>query len=215
MSEVIDTYWSFRSPYSYLATPDLLKLREDYDVEVKLRVVLPLAVRNKASVFDASNRKPSLYIVRDSKRRSEFLGMDLVFPPSPDPVVQDYETFEVAEEQPLLLRLCRLGVEAERRGRGLELAAAVSRLIMGGTRGWDEGDHLHRAVASAGLDLDELDSAIAGGDQLEEIEKNHEGLEAAGHWGVPTMVVRGEPFFGQDRIETLRWRLDQYGLRRA
>ncbi|CAA0121204.1 Uncharacterised protein [Halioglobus japonicus] len=26
------------------------------------------------------------------------------------------------------------------------------------------------------------------------------------------MVVRGEPFFGQDRVETLRWRLDQFGL---
>jgi 2-hydroxychromene-2-carboxylate isomerase len=29
------------------------------------------------------------------------------------------------------------------------------------------------------------------------------------------MAVRDEPFFGQDRIETLRWRLDQYGLKRA
>ena len=37
-------------------------------------------------------------------------------------------------------------------------------------------------------------------------------LEEAGHWGVPTMVFRGEPFFGQDRVDTLRWRLDQCGL---
>ncbi len=28
MSEVIDIYWSFRSPYSYLAIPELLQLRE-------------------------------------------------------------------------------------------------------------------------------------------------------------------------------------------
>jgi 2-hydroxychromene-2-carboxylate isomerase len=91
----------------------------------------------------------------------------------------------------------------------------VAALIFGGTRGWDEGNLLRNAVAAAGLDLDELDAAIADGDHLEEIERNHQALDAAGHWGVPTMVFRGEPFFGQDRIDTLRWRLDRAGLART
>jgi 2-hydroxychromene-2-carboxylate isomerase len=212
MKELIETYWSFRSPYSYLAIPELLQLREDYDVDIKMRFVLPLAVRAKKSVFDPSNLKPVKYIVMDSRRRSEFLRMPFVFPPNPDPVVQNYETFEVAEEQPYIFRLCKLGVEAELRGKGLDFAAAVSRLIMGGTEGWDQGDHLRKAVASAGLDLEELDAATANDDHLEEIDRNQKSLDESGHWGVPTMVVRGEPFFGQDRIETLRWRLDQLGL---
>jgi hypothetical protein len=29
---------------------------------------------------------------------------------------------------------------------------------------------------------------------------------------VPTTVFRGEPFFGQDRLELLLWRLRQNGL---
>jgi 2-hydroxychromene-2-carboxylate isomerase len=215
MSEVIDTYWSFRSPYSYLATADLLRLRKDYDADVRLRVVLPLAVRKRESVFDPDNLKPVLYILMDSKRRAEYLGMPLTFPPEPDPVLQDPRTFEVPAEQPYIYRLCKLGVEAERRGRGLDFAASISRLIMGGTKRWDQGDHLAQATASAGLDLKELEVAIADGDHLEEIERNQTALEGAGHWGVPTMVVRGEPFFGQDRIDTLRWRLDQYGVARA
>ena len=41
----LDLFWSFRSPYSYLVTPDLLRLREDYDVDIALRIVLPIAVR--------------------------------------------------------------------------------------------------------------------------------------------------------------------------
>lgn len=212
MSEAIDTYWSFRSPYSYLAIPDLLQLRDDYDVDIHLRVVLPLAVRAKATLFDPSNMKPPMYILMDSRRRSEYLGLPFVFPPKPDPIVQDLKTLEVAKEQPYIFRLCKLGVEAERRGKGLDFAAAVSRLIMGGTEGWDQGDHLKQAVASAGLDLADLEAATVNGDHLEEVERNHQALDAAGHWGVPTMVVRGEPFFGQDRIDTLRWRLDQYGL---
>ena len=32
------------------------------------------------------------------------------------------------------------------------------------------------------------------------------------HWGVPTMVFNDEPFFGQDKIELLIWRLKQNGL---
>jgi 2-hydroxychromene-2-carboxylate isomerase len=49
-----------------------------------------------------------------------------------------------------------------------------------------------------------LDAAIA---------QNQADLESAGHWGVPTMVFEGEPFFGQDRIDLLVWRMKQHGLR--
>jgi 2-hydroxychromene-2-carboxylate isomerase len=31
---------------------------------------------------------------------------------------------------------------------------------------------------------------------------------------VPLMVFNGEPFFGQDRFETLKWRMAQNGVRR-
>ena len=213
--EPIDVYWSFRSPYSYLATPDLEKLANDYKVDLSLRVVLPIAVRAKSTLFDASNRKRAMYIVMDCLRRAEFLGMPMHFPPKPAPITQDYKTLQVADDQPLIMRLAKLGVEAQRRGKGIAFAKEVSHLIYGGTEGWDEGDHLQKAAQKAGLNLISMEDAIADGDHLAEVDRNHAGLEEAGHWGVPTIVVRGEPFFGQDRIETLRWRLDQLGLRRG
>ena len=213
MSETVDVFWSFRSPYSYLVTPDLLRLKNDYNVSVRLRPVLPLAIRNPETVFNVDDKKPVRYIVLDSIRRAEFLGLPLAIPANPDPIVQNFETLEVAKEQPYIHRLTKLGVEADRRGRGIELASAVSSLIFGGTEGWDQGDLLSNAVAKAGLDLVDLDAAISKGDHLEEIERNQQALDEAGHWGVPTMVFRGEPFFGQDRIDTLRWRLDQHDLR--
>ncbi len=214
MSETVDVFWSFRSPYSRLVTHDLLQLPDDYGVDVQLRVVLPLAVRNPQALFDPSNRKPPMYIARDSIRRGEMLGRPVVLPADPDPIVQDFRTMEVAKEQPYIYRLSKLGVEANRRGRGVEFADRVAALIFGGTRGWNQGDLLDDAVADAGLNLTALDAAIADGDHLEEIERNQAALDAAGHWGVPTMVFRGEPFFGQDRIDTLRWRLDQAGMAR-
>jgi 2-hydroxychromene-2-carboxylate isomerase len=71
---------------------------------------------------------------------------------------------------------------------------------------------LKQAAARAGCDLESMENAIADGDHQAEIENNQQMLDDAGHWGVPTLVFEGEPFFGQDRIETLRWRLDQLDL---
>ena len=132
MSETVDVFWSFRSPYSRLVTPDLLQLPDDYDVDVQLRVVLPLAVRNPQALFDPSNRKPPMYIARDSIRRGEMLGRPVVLPADPDPIVQDFRTMEVAKEQPYIYRLSKLGVEANRRGRGVEFADRVAALAVAG-----------------------------------------------------------------------------------
>lgn len=210
MTATVDVFWSFRSPYSYLVTPDLLRLREDYEIEVDLRPVLPIAVRDKEILFTEGPQKVN-YIILDVLRRAEFLGLPISMP-SPDPIVQDMETLKIADEQPYIHRLTALGVEAQRRGKGLELAYHVSARIWAGEPGWNAGDELADAVARAGLDLAEMEAAIAGYDPIEEIKANQDALEKAGHWGVPTMVFNGEPFFGQDRIETLRWRLDKSGV---
>ncbi|MEM9055772.1 MAG: DsbA family protein [Pseudomonadota bacterium] len=211
MTESVDVYWSFRSPYSYLATTDLVQLEDDFDVDVQVRIVLPIAIRDKAALFDASDRKPTQYILMDWQRRAAFLGRPHAWP-NPDPVVQNYETMAVSEEQPYIYRLSKLGVEAQRRGKGIAFVTAVSRLIFGGTPNWHQADHLTQAATACALSLEDMEAAIKDSDHLAEIERNHEALEQAGHWGVPTMVVRGEPFFGQDRIDTLRWRLNGLGL---
>lgn len=41
---------------------------------------------------------------------------------------------------------------------------------------------------------------------------NPNTLWARAYGRVQTMVFNGEPFFGQDRINTLRWRLDKVGV---
>lgn len=213
MSPNIDVFWSFRSPYSYLVTPDLLRLRDDFDVRVTLRPVLPIAVRDKGLIFDASDKKRPRYIVMDARRRAEFLGMPLRWP-RPDPVIQDPDTYAVPADQPRIWRLTGLGLAAEARSKGIDFVHAVAAVIWGGTEGWDTGDHIKDAAASVGLDLAEMEAAIDPAAVRSAVEANHEALDTAGHWGVPTMVFEGEPFFGQDRIETLRWRLDKVGVPR-
>ncbi len=212
--QTVDVYWSFRSPYSYLATPGMLKLREDYEVEVNLRVVYPIAVRAPELLFNPQNANRTRYILVDWVRRAEFLGMPHEWP-SPDPVVQDMSTMTIAEEQPYIYRLCALGVEAQRQGRGIDFAARVAAMLFGGTKDWHLGDHLAGAAERCGLDLASMESAIAGGDHLPEVDANQSALDALGGWGVPSFVFKDELFFGQDRIDTLRWRLDQHGLQKS
>jgi 2-hydroxychromene-2-carboxylate isomerase len=214
MNAHVDLFWSFRSPYSYLAMPGALRLEKDFSVEVRFRPVLPLAVRDP-SFFSPDNVKRARYIAIDFPRRAKMLGMPHAWP-SPDPIVQDLKTYRIAEEQPYIYRLTCLGVEAERRGRGIEFAREVSQLIFGGTRDWHLGDHLARAAERAGLDLAAMDAAIADpASHRATIDENQDALAQAGHWGVPTFVFDGEPFFGEDRIDTLRWRLAERGLRRG
>jgi 2-hydroxychromene-2-carboxylate isomerase len=214
MSLAVDVFWSFRSPYSYLATPRLVALQRDWDVDVNVRVVLPIAVRIEG-FFQRVNPLWPPYLMRDTTRIAEQLGLPYAWP-YPDPIVQDYATRDVAKEQPYIYRLTRLGVEAARRGRALPFVAEISRVIFGGTSNWHEGTHLADATARAGLDLAAMDRAIAADPASCDatIATNQEDLETAGHWGVPTMVFQGEPFFGQDRLDLLQWRMEQHGLRR-
>lgn len=210
----IDLYWAFRSPYSYLAIMRLKALRDEFDLGIRVRHVYPLVMRRKGAIA-AADPAWVKYVVRDAPRVAEFLGIPFRWP-KPDPLVQDMATLRLADEQPYIRKLTRLGQAATNRGLGMEFAYEVARLLWCGTRGWHEGDHLRRATELAGLDLSDLEEEIAGDhERLEgQIEDNPSALAVAGHWGVPTMVFQDEPFFGQDRIDVLVWRLKQHGLAR-
>jgi 2-hydroxychromene-2-carboxylate isomerase len=214
MPALIELFWSFRSPYCYLALDRILELTRTYEVEVNIRPVYPLAIRSP-EFFTRVHPNYRRYHLLDSRRLAAFLAIPYRRP-IPDPVIQDLETNRIAPEQPYIFRLTRLGMAAVLARRGLEFVDHVSRVLWDGTvDGWNEGSHLADAVARAGLDLHQLDERIASDpsryDRL--IEVNQQAHEAAGHWGVPTIVFEGEPYFGQDRLDVLVWRMRQKGLR--
>jgi len=210
----VDVFWSFRSPYSYLATPRMVALEKIWNINFFVRPVYPIAVRLDGW-FKNANPMWLPYLVRDVMREAE--RHDIPFSwPRPDPIAMDLTTGEVSKQQPYIHRLTRLGVAATERGRGLPFIYEVSSTLYGGrTQNWHEGNHLRAAASRAGLDLTELDEAIAREpDRFEAvIKENEEAHRKAGHWGVPTFAFNGEPFFGQDRIDALLWRLEQNGLK--
>lgn len=212
MTLTADLYFSFRSPYSYLAIGRYRELSETHDVDITLRPVYPLAVR-QPDFFERNHRNWLRYTMIDMMRVSQFHGIPFG-PPRPDPIIQDLMTRKIAEDQPYIRRITRLGQAAARKGKGLAFAHEAAKLIWGGAENWHEGEHLAGAALRAGLDLAELDAEVAAqAEELDsEIAANQQALEDAGHWGVPTLVFEGEPFFGQDRIEMVKWRMEQKGL---
>lgn len=212
MTLTADLFWSFRSPYSYLATRRYRALTVEYDLAINLRPVYPLAIR-EPSFFERNHPNWLRYTFTDMFRVAQFHGIPFG-PPRPDPIVQNVITRVISDEQPYIFRLTRLGQAAARRGQSLAFCDEVSQLIWGGAENWHEGDHLTGAATRAGLDLAELDAeAESDAEALDvEIAANQSALEAAGHWGVPTLVFDGEPFFGQDRIDMAVWRMQQKGL---
>jgi len=208
-----ELYWSFRSPYSYLATPRLVDCVRQYDLECDVRPVYPIAIRDP-EFFERVNPMWPPYLMRDTQRIAQMQGIPYRWP-RPDPVVHDVARGAIAADQPNIRRLTRLGVAAAERGHGLPFLAEVSHTIWSGeVDDWHQGDHLAKAAARAGLDLADLDAAVAADATGYEakIRANQEAHAAAGHWGVPTCVFQGEPFFGQDRLDHLLWRLEQHGL---
>lgn len=208
-----ECYWSFRSPYSYLATARMLEWERRYALRFDVRVVYPLAVR----VEGFFKRQPPQwlpYVARDCVREAQKLGLPFGRP-EPDPILMNMVTGEVARDQPYIHRLTCLGAAAAARGKGLAFIHEVARIIWSGeVQGWHQGSHLAGATARAGLDLVELDEEIEQNAvrYQQRILANQQAHAAAGHWGVPLFVFRGEPFFGQDRMDTLLWRLQQQGL---
>lgn len=217
MTLTASLYFSFRSPYSALAIGRYCKMAEDYDLAIALRPVWPLAVR-EPDFFERNHPNWINYTLRDIMRVARM--EDIPFgAPRPDPIIQDMKTRKVAAEQPYIKRITRLGQAAARRGRddnrAIGFAKEVAQLIWGGADSWHEGDHLAKAAESVGFDFAELEAeALNDAEALDdEISTNQNMLEASGHWGVPTLVFDGEPFFGQDRIRMAQWRMEHAGLK--
>ncbi len=177
----IEVFFSFRSPYSYLALAQLADLRLSHALRVVLRPVLPMVMRGLAVPRDKR-----LYIVRDAKREASLHG--IAFGRIVDPV-------GVGVERCLAVQLA-----AEERGVGFEFALAAMTGIW--SRGVDVASDagLFAVAAEAGLDRDAVSRALADERFRAVAERNREDMYEAGLWGVPSFRVGEFATFGQDRL---------------
>lgn len=196
----LDFYFSFRSPYSYLALERSFRLAEHYGLQLTVKPVLPMVMRGLPVP-----RNKRFYILHDAKRQAE--QHHIPFGQICDPVGKGVERclalFEASRdagcERDYLLSIGR-GIWAEGRdvSRDHDLAALVSR---------------------AGLNWAELQPRLHDESWRSQAERHRQELTALGLWGVPTFYLRtpqqGQAIWGQDRLWALEALIADFAVESA
>ena len=99
------------------------------------------------------------------------------------------------------LQAMRLAIHARRAGKEREFAAAAFRTAF--ASGLDLGEWRNVLVAAkqAGIASDEAEDAVADPDVKDELRAATDAAHARGVFGVPTLAVGSEIFWGDDRLE--------------
>lgn len=216
-----DLCTSFRSPYAYLGMDRYAALEQDYNVKVNVRYVFPIAIRD-ANFFAKAPDYRYLYDPHDMEREARFRGIPYYVntkDPSKwrDPVVTK-NVIEVAPkaEQIYIYRLYAIStlIQTQHPEKSLAWAQRMHRKIYDGTASATWPDDIPQVLKELGLNAKKIEKEAKKNEDkyIDIVSQNQDWCHASGHGGVPNAVFRGEPFWGQDRIEQLVWRMKQSGL---
>lgn len=194
-------YFSFRSPYSWMAYRDLMK---HYPDVAELIEWLPFWEPDQQAIEELDrdkvrlpyvpmSKEKHLYILQDVRRLARARNLEMVWPVDPAP---RWEVSHLA------------WVAAEQLGAGPGFVAATYR------RRWELGEDISdpATMASIGEEIGVDPRALAEAHQDPEIRRK--GMSALnslyrdGVFGVPFFIVRFEKYWGVDRlpdfVETVR-----------
>ena len=211
----IDLYFSYRSPYSYLILPRMLKLKEKYDIEINFKVVYPIAIR-MPEWFEGKNFFTFFFFkMIDMRLQAKKLGIPFTSKLKPDPIRQNIMTGKISSHQPYIFDICHLGQMAQMKGVGMEFAFEVSSIIFGGVENWNTDENLSEAAKKVGLDLTQLRESVNVHEEeiIGQIKQNQVDQLNAGHHGVPLTVIGDKHFFGQDQFDKIIKTLKENGLK--
>jgi 2-hydroxychromene-2-carboxylate isomerase len=184
---MLEFFFDYASPYSYLASQQVEAVAERNGAELRWRPFL------LGAVFKATGNTPPIstankasWLLRDVQEWTSYLGL----PP-----------FRVPENFPInSLKANRLGLVAAERGRIVPFTHAAFRAAFA------EGKDLADPQVLAGLArVAELDpeQALAKAETQEikdALRRNTDEALARGAFGAPTFFVGEELFFGNDRL---------------
>ncbi len=179
--KTLEFFFSFRSPYSYLAFDRVQHLADQHKAELILRPVLPMLMRG-LPVPKAKSR----YILQDCTREARRLGIPFgrICDPLGSGVERGYALFDYAESE----------------GRMAAFCSAFMRSV------WSEGvdaasyKGLSYIVRAAGLDWPTARDELTSQTWRRRVEQNQNRLQDIGLWGVPSFHVADQSIWGQDRL---------------
>lgn len=179
-------YYDLMSPYAYLAAerlPTVVPAPVEWQ-PVLLGGLFKLTGRSSWALGDYARRRSGM---ADVERRAQRYGLPPVRWPDPWP-----DTSLVA---------MRAAIHAGRAGREREYAAAAFRSAFVDGNDLSDPRHVLAAAEAAGLDPREVEAAVAERSVKAELRAATDAAHARGVFGVPTLALGEELFWGDDRLE--------------
>lgn len=194
MSQPLDFYFDFSSPYGYFGAEKIEPLAGKYGREVTWHPIL------LGAVFKVTGGQPlpliplkKDYARKDIQRSARHYGIPLN-PPSKFPIAGQAPSrafYWAAERDPAAAK---------------RLALALYRAFFVDDRDISSPDVTADVAATLGYAREDILAAIGSGPLKERLRKETEDAIAQGVFGSPYIIVDGEPFWGVDRLEQLeRW----------
>lgn len=190
MSETLDFYFDFMSPFAYLAYQRLPALAREFDLELVPKIVdLPSAKKAAGNTGPRNVDIPPKirYLKTDLQRWAERYGVPLIFPQSLASQRLNKGLFLAADREAVPAYMEAAWGLAWASGLDMNDPAVLAGLAR--DLGWSEADFLtfiDSADAEARYEAATLDA------------------ESRGVFGVPTMMVGDEMWWGNDRLDFLR-----------
>jgi 2-hydroxychromene-2-carboxylate isomerase len=197
MGKTVDFFYAIGSRYSYLAASQMPRLERETGASVRWRPLYSEILMQRRGMDPFAGPPPSgqydrPYRTRDVTRWAAFYGLPFH---DPDWEALDWQRFALA------------AVAADRLGVVAAFTMAVYDAVFGnGTAPRSDAD-LARIAESAGIAGTELLRLIDDRETAGRHERNIADALAARVFGVPSFVVDGEMFWGNDRLVLLRHHL--------
>lgn len=199
MALAVPYFIDFKSPYAYLSLAPTRQLERDFDIALDWRP-LTLHIPNYLDAVDgrsAHNWRKVKYAYMDARRLANRVGLTVLGPKK----IFDSSIASIAllyaKGKPGFDRFVDIVFEGFFK-RALDI---------------EQVDQIVKALGDAGVDTAGFAAYLAGpGRALH--DKQRIATEESGVFGVPTLVVAGEIFWGGDRIDLVRERLTQMGLKK-
>ena len=176
----LEMFFSFRSPYSYLALQRTFDIADAFGIKLEVRPVLPMVMRGMAVP-----KSKLLYIAKDACREAERL--EIPFGKMFDPVGRGVE------------RCIAAFYYAKTQGRERDFLLAAGKAI------WSEGidvaedEGMEQVAERSGIFWPEVKAALTLDDWRSTVEENRQVMTEAGVWGVPSFRIGELALWGQDR----------------
>lgn len=178
----LEMFFSFRSPYSYLALEKLPVFVESTGIDLRLRPVMPMITRGVPL-----SREKRRYIWFDSTREARRQG--IAFGKIADPLIE--EGYKNA------LALFPL---AEAQGKALEFSRAAMCAAFAEGRYLSDESVLRRLVIDLGMEWPQCREALGNEGWRAAAKENAVTLRKLGLWGVPSFRCGEVCVWGQDRM---------------